>query len=345
MKALQAGVLILVALASVRAESADSRSQPALPWREPRPEEVKTQVFSALDTTKHLARGVRAEALWSEVPPTMPEDQLLLRVATTFALINTDAAKLMALCSKPRAQLTAPSERWLRDGKLPPVFANNLRLFYAQWLVHESLFDEAQEQLAGLSPADVVAPASLLFQQGVVYRALLNKELGLKAIDQLLAAGQSGPRRYTALARLMQADLKGLKDDSLSHVARRMDDIHRRLDLGRAGPVVRREQDEVIKSLDKVIKKMEDDEEQKKSGGSPNLAPMSPAKDSRIAEGKGPGNVTRKDVGSGSGWGNLPPREREQAMQQIGRDLPPHYRDAVEQYFRRLAAEDSEKNK
>ena len=26
-------------------------------------------------------------------------------------------------------------------------------------------------------------------------------------------------------------------------------------------------------------------------------------------------------------------------MQQIGRDFPSHYRDAIEQYFRRLAAE------
>jgi hypothetical protein len=57
--------------------------------------------------------------------------------------------------------------------------------------------------------------------------------------------------------------------------------------------------------------------------------------------GRGPGNVTKKDIGSGSGWGNLPPKEREEAMQQIGRDFPSHYRDVIEQYFRRLAAEGS----
>ena len=58
--------------------------------------------------------------------------------------------------------------------------------------------------------------------------------------------------------------------------------------------------------------------------------------------GKGPGEVTKKNIGSESGWGNLPPKEREQAMQQIGRDFPSHYRDVIEQYFRRLAAEGSE---
>ena len=48
--------------------------------------------------------------------------------------------------------------------------------------------------------------------------------------------------------------------------------------------------------------------------------------------GKGPGEVTKKNIGSGSGWGDLPPKEREEAMQQIGRDFPAHYRDVIEQY-------------
>ena len=53
-------------------------------------------------------------------------------------------------------------------------------------------------------------------------------------------------------------------------------------------------------------------------------------------------NVARKNIGSEGGWGNLPPKDREQAMQQIGRDFPSHYRDVIEQYFRRLAAEGSQ---
>ena len=58
--------------------------------------------------------------------------------------------------------------------------------------------------------------------------------------------------------------------------------------------------------------------------------------------GKGPGEVTRKNIGSQSGWGDLPPKEREQALQQIGRDFPSHYREAIKEYFRRLAAEGNE---
>ena len=190
---------------------------------------------------------------------------------------------------RPAEPVGRSEPSWLGDKVMPPLFAHNMRLFYAQWLVHESLFDEAQEQLAGLLPGDVVAPASLLFNQSVVYRALLNKELGLKAIDELLQSGDASPRRYVALARLMQDDLKGLKDDSLDHVARRMDDIRRRLDLGRAGAKVRTEEDGVVKSLDKMIKQIEDQSNNsRRNRGPPNLTPTKPAENSGSRGRQGP---------------------------------------------------------
>ena len=61
--------------------------------------------------------------------------------------------------------------------------------------------------------------------------------------------------------------------------------------------------------------------------------------DSQIAELKAPMQVDRRDIGNKSGWGDLPPKEREQALQQIGREFPAHYRELVEQYFRELANE------
>ena len=61
--------------------------------------------------------------------------------------------------------------------------------------------------------------------------------------------------------------------------------------------------------------------------------------DSRIAGANGQGDVDKKKVGDRDGWGNLPPAEREQALQQISRDLPTHYREAIEAYFRKLAVD------
>ena len=34
-------------------------------------------------------------------------------------------------------------------------------------------------------------------------------------------------------------------------------------------------------------------------------------------DGKGPGEVTKRKVGSGSGWGNLDPKQREEALQEL----------------------------
>ena len=61
-------------------------------------------------------------------------------------------------------------------------------------------------------------------------------------------------------------------------------------------------------------------------------------------QGKGPGEVAKKPIGSESGWGDLPPRQRQEALQQIGKDFPAHYRDVIEQYFRKLASESGENN-
>jgi hypothetical protein len=60
-----------------------------------------------------------------------------------------------------------------------------------------------------------------------------------------------------------------------------------------------------------------------------------------VLGGSGPGETNRRKLGSGDGWGELPPKERQEAMQQIGKDFPAHYRDVVEQFFRKLAGEGS----
>lgn len=314
-------------------------------WQRPEVRAVKAQAFAWLQQQKADAQvRAKAEAVWSGKAEGLPGDETLVRLARTFALVDDDARKLTELCSGPRPQ-SPPPQPWLTSPKTPPFVATNMRLLYGIWLAQESLVDEAHEQLADLRPEDVVDPASLLFYQSVVYHRLLQKEPGLKAIGQLLEGADQSPRRYTAVARLMQEDLKRLKPDTLDHIARRMGDIERRLDLGRAGPKVRKVEDGVIESLDKLIKKLEDQKKQQQqqaSSGS-NMQPTKPASDSRIMGGKGPGEVTKKDIGSKDGWGNLPPKQREEAMQQIGRDFPSHYRDAIEQYFRKLATEGSER--
>jgi hypothetical protein len=224
-------------------------------------------------------------------------------------------------------------ERFLRE---------TVSLWLGRELVRRQRFDEALPWLGGLDVETSVDPVSLLFYQAACEHWLLRIEPALASLDRLLEREEEIPVRYARLARMLRVDLEPLEEDSLDHIARRMRDVTRRLDLGHAGNRVRGVQDEVVAALDKLIKKLEDQQNQNQSGGGGGAAGNggngSPMDDSRIAGGRGPGEVTKKDIGEGDGWGNLPPQQRDEALQQIGRDFPAHYREAIEHYFKRLAA-------
>ncbi|MFZ5828731.1 MAG: hypothetical protein ACOY3P_01520 [Planctomycetota bacterium] len=326
-------------------ETVSSDASAAEKWTAPKPAEVRDQALAWLKDQKVPAEVTeKATALWADTPDSLQEAATLERLVDTLALGSADVAKLAELCSSPNTLYRLPDQSWLKAESTADLVGNNLRLFYARWLVHQELYDEALEQLAGLSTADVVAPAMLLFYQGISYHSLLDKEAGLKTIARLMGEAEQSPRRYVALARLMEEDLNLLQDDSLDHIARRMGDVRRRLDHGRAGKKVRDQQDGIIESLDKIIKRLEEQQRQSQGGGGgmqDTIRSSSPAPDSMPIGGKGPGDVNQRNVGEESGWGNLPPAEREKALHNLGRDFPSHYRDVIEAYFRRLAAEES----
>lgn len=270
----------------------------------------------------------------------------------TFALLDPRAAPLRDLARRPLAS-TPFDSAWLSPE--PPSAAdepdaferNTIRLWLGRHLVRHDRFDDGLAMLSGLTVEDALDPAALLFHQAACHYWLLDGDAAVALLDRLLERSDEIPVRYERTARLLRADIAALEDDSLDHIARRMRDITRRLDLGHAGPKTRDVQDGVIASLDKLIAKIEEQQSQCQSssgaGGSGNGGNGTPMDDSRIAGGKGPGEVQKRDLGDGADWGNLPPRQREEALQQIGREFPPHYREAIEQYFKRLASGGSDR--
>ena len=50
-----------------------------------------------------------------------------------------------------------------------------------------------------------------------------------------------------------------------------------------------------------------------------------------------PGDANDRNTLARAGWGNLPPAERAKAEQDIGRNFPPHYREALKKYTENLA--------
>lgn len=306
----------------------------AASWKQPSANDVRNGAM------QWLQKRTADEAIRKQAGDLWPADaaasiDVLDTLAATFALVEPRINALLQYSRTGGVESQRPEVTWLAKADLPPLVRDNLRLLLGRRLVQLHYFDEALEQLGGLSLQDVADPAALLFYSGVAHHRLLHREEGLAAIGQLLERRSELPARYTALATLMESDLRQLKDETLDHISRRMEDVERRLDQGRSGEKVRDIEDGVVKSLDKLIKDLED--QQSASAGPASLQPSAPAQESRIAEGKGPGNVTKKDIGRNTAWGDLPPKQRQEALQEIGRDFPANYRDVIEQYFRELA--------
>ena len=310
-------------------------------WELPGYDKVRGQALAWIDEVSVDAdMQVQARSLWPSVDLRNADGTALLdRLADTFAVLDARAQALVTACNAQHSGPLPPEAAWLDDPSLSKLLRDNLRLYYARWLAEHGFYDEVLATLEGLQAADVVDPAGLLFYRMVAYQQLVQPEQSRAALVQLLEHEQELPQRYQKIAQLVRRDLANLKDESLDHIARRMNDVRRRLDIGRAGERVQTVERGVVESLDQLIKKLEEQQQQQQaaasaSGSAQNSKPM---QDSRLPAMKAPGRVDQRDIGSQSGWGDLPPKEREQALQQIGREFPAHYRELIEQYFRDLA--------
>ena len=309
------------------------------------------------DVRKRMRRWIESQAgadptsvaaavsLWADGEPS---GDLLDAAFDTFALLDPRCGPIRDRARRP-GSLQSVDVPWLMpmdasEADDPAAFEREtVRLWMGRHCVRHDRFDEGLEMLSGLAVERSIDPASLLFHRAACQFWLLDADAALDTLDRLLERGDEIPVRYERTARLLRADIAALEEESLDHISRRMRDVTRRLGLGRAGPKTRSVQGGVIASLDKLISKIEEQQNQSQGqssggGGNSRSGSGTPMEDSRIAGGKGPGEVQQRDLGDGDGWGNLPPHKREEALQQIGREFPAHYREAIEQYFKRLAS-------
>ncbi len=313
--------------------------------------EQQNRVLQVLQDWIHSDRvhdPQRSEALqqWKQAftptdPPTLfPLTHRLDNYVQTVALANPQVQDLLQYCEQPALHLNEPQFSWLLSNEYPVSIQANLRLYLARYYVQHRYYDEGLIQLNLIKIQDAISPVELLFYRAVAQHQLVDLKNTRNTLDELLEYEEQLPRRFQNLLQLMLKDTEGLQNQSLNHASRQMKDIDRRLQKGRSGKKVQNIEENVIKTLDKLIEQEEKKEKKKqfKPGSGQGNKPM---KESRITKMKGAGRVDQKPIGNKSGWGDLPPKEREKAMQQIGREFPSHYRDVVEEYFRKLAGEEA----
>lgn len=309
------------------------------PTAAPSPELVRTRTLEwvAQHGLADPARLADIGKLWAwPAEPPSPEGLFELTIQS-FTLADDATRDFVVACGLKEAPLLPPEAKLLEQEGQGPFYAANMTLFYGRYLAHRQMFEEALEVLGKAPLAEVVDPANLLFFKAVCQHHLLLKTEGLETIEQLLKNTEGVPVRYSTVASLMQYDLEALRDQSLDEVARKMIDVERRLELGRTGEKVQKKEDEIIVTLDELIKKIE--EQQGGGGGAGGQANRSnsPANDSVIKGSTAPGKVDPKKLKNTAEWGDLPPKARAKAKDQISREFPAHYRDAIDEYTKKAA--------
>ena len=237
------------------------------------------------------------------------------------------------------------------NGAIPVWLKPDLQLAFARRLIEHQRIDEAFALLNTMSIDSVSDPSSYLFSLSVCQHYLLMKQPCEDSLRKLLEREMELPSRYAITAKLMLSDIEPLKEDSLDEVARMMNDVERRLSLGRTGKQVRDQEQAIIEKLDKMIEKMEQQQQQqqqqrKQQQQQRQQQQQNQRKDSQQQNASdqstpggssGEGEVDNKDIGDKSGWGNLPPAARQEALQSMTKDLPSHYREVIEAYFKKLS--------
>ncbi len=324
-------------------------------WHTPSPTETIQIIRQTLDTAGIAAdKTDRVVESWTTAIEGNDADPLTAFV-DAMTLVFPEVDKIIRAGTEELSQAAQliESAGWIsaRPTTISPIVVASVRTWVARELVRRRLYDEALPVFDNVEPTDCIDPASVMFYRGVCRHSLLMKNESLQDLRRLLENEEDSPIRFVRTAHLMVEDIKPLKTDSLDEISRLMTDVTRRLDLGRANEDVTKREQTIIDKLTKLIEKMEEQQQQQQqqqqqsssdgqSGGGGNAKPMD---DSRIAGASGQGDVDKKKIGDRDGWGNLPPAEREESLQQISRDLPTHYREAIEAYFRKLAVDQTAK--
>jgi len=191
---------------------------------------------------------------------------ILDKVAATLALGDAQAARLLAEARDDSTPAPVEVPAAVRDAKRPAFYRANLALAYGKALTLRKVYEEALEALSAARAEDVADPAALYFHRAVCEYELMLKDKADSSIDRLLVDVADAPERYRMVAALMHFDMLTWQEKDLGWVARKMDNIQRRLDLRRGGKQTQKMQKEVLVRLEEMIKELE--AKQKNPGGS-----------------------------------------------------------------------------
>lgn len=206
-------------------------------------------------------------------------------------------------------------------------------------LAGQQKFDAAEICLRKLKTTDVIFPAQLLFYRGMSNYKLLRFAAARQDLELLLKHRSHLDRRTLTLADLMVGDIPESEDSSLHQVARLMDAALRRQSLNEAGQRVLDDEASIVDMLEQLIdQKEQQQKQQQQQQGQAQSKSARPMDKGMRAPLLGKGEVDPRQM-TAKQWGDLPPQEQAKVITEMTRQMPPHYKKVVEEYFRRLSEE------
>ena len=221
----------------------------------------------------------------------------------------------------------------------------SMKLYHAVQLAKSSLHDESVLVLKDINQKFLIDPGTYFFYRGICDRQLIKMESAKASFRVLLRNENQLPVRYLSLAGMVLAELEKHQPDSLSEVSRLMADAQRRQSLERHTEKVLDQEDEIVKTLDKVIERLEQQKQKMQAASDSNSRPSGgqnakPTQSEKVPGGQNAkGIVESKNQSKEGDWGALQRNAKTIAVSNLVRDLPPHYRTLIEAYFQKLAEE------
>ncbi|MCP4169848.1 MAG: hypothetical protein GY758_03640 [Fuerstiella sp.] len=304
-------------------------------------DQVRTELLQWLATS-----GAKQPVLEKVIAPwadntalaVLSGEEVLDLLVSSFAETDSAAQRLLV-----ESNGAGPVEGVIFDGiRAAPLYQNQLQLFHARWLTQHRYYDEALPLLSELLPENVVDPAGLLFYRAVCQSQLLQRQQALDSLSLLLNNTLDVPGRLRVVAQVMQQELAVQVDDGMEQISLLMRDVGRRLDLGRSGQNTQKQEDAIIKELDRLLEEMDQKNKQQSGGGggagsSDNPAGSQGADQSQIKGSTGKGDADHKELEEGGKWGLLNARDEAKARELIRQKFPSNFLDQIGRYTKKLA--------
>jgi hypothetical protein len=163
-------------------------------------------------------------------------------------------------------------------------------------------------------------------------------DLALPRLKLFLQWFPDASERFRSAAHQRILEIEQQQESRLHQLADGMKKTRRDLKKQRTDKPVQTDQERYLEQLDELIEMFEEQERQSSGPPSGNGPSQNPASNSALPEGEATvGNLQRRPS-LADRWGDMKDREREKIEAEVQQALPPQYRKMLEQYYKKLGA-------